>query len=168
MMNESPRLTIDGHVDRALSLSHADLAAMDSSGQIADVSQIDPKRAGGAVTLEALLAASQARNNARWITLHATSDDFHASIPLDEIRERGMVIYTLEGRPLPAKSGGPFRFYIRDFAACHSADVTECANVKFVDRIELSVERGYDNRPTEEEEHAELHRRQAEAEQGEP
>ena len=37
------------------------------------------------------------------------------------------------------------------------------ANVKFVDRIELSAARGLDNRPEEERAHAELHRRQTEA-----
>ena len=61
-----------------------------------------------------------------------------------------------------AKVGGPVRFFIPDHAACHVAEVDECANVKFVDRIELTHGRGFDNRPTEEEEHVELHRRQAE------
>ncbi len=70
------------------------------------------------------------------------------------------MIYALDGEPLPAKAGGPLRFFIPDFAACHSADVDECANVKFVDHIELTAARGRDNRPTDEAEHAELHRRE--------
>jgi DMSO/TMAO reductase YedYZ molybdopterin-dependent catalytic subunit len=81
---------------------------------------------------------------------------------LDAVLERGILIYRLNGEPLPTKAGGPFRFFIPNFAACHSAEVDECANVKFVDHIELSAQRGHDNRPLEDREHAELHRRQEE------
>ena len=104
-----------------------------------------------------LLELAGPRPEARWITLHAGRDDFHASIPLDQVRERAIIIYRHEGQPLPAAAGGPFRFYIRDYLACHSADIDECANVKFVDRIELSTERGHDNRPHDDEAHARLH-----------
>ena len=41
-------------------------------------------------------------------------------------------------------------------------DIDECANVKFLDHIELTAERGFDNRPEDEEEHARLHREQEE------
>ena len=159
-MSERVELIVDGHVERPLSLSFDDLRTIDANHQIADVSRVDAKRAGEAVWLSGLLELAGARDDARWITLHAAKDDFHASIPLDEVRDRALVIYSLGGKPLPNQSGGPFRFYIRDFATCHSADVTECANVKFVDRIELSSQKGFDNRPTEEEEHEALHRRQ--------
>ncbi|MCH7654204.1 MAG: molybdopterin-dependent oxidoreductase, partial [Chloroflexi bacterium] len=86
--------------------------------------------------------------------------DFHASVPLEAVREHAILIYQFNGEPLPLAAGGPVRFYIRDFAACQADDVDECANVKFLDRIELSVDRGFDNRPTDEESHEELHRRQ--------
>jgi len=154
-------LTIDGEVETALSLAFADLAAVAEAFQVRDVSRIDPKRAGDAVRLEGLLAAAGVKAEARWLTLHAGADDFHASIPLEAVRERAIVLYRLAEGPLPQKAGGPFRFFIPDFAACHTHDVDECANVKFVDRIELSRERGHDNRPQEEREHAELHRKQA-------
>jgi DMSO/TMAO reductase YedYZ molybdopterin-dependent catalytic subunit len=158
----SDYLTIDGEVDRPQRFSFADLAAFGEEHQVSDVSKLDPKRAGDAVRLNGLLAAAGVKAGATWLTLHASTDDFHASIPLDAVRERAIVIYRLAGAPLPAKSGGPFRFFIPDFAACHTHDVDECANVKFVDRIELSQQRGRDNRPAEERAHAELHRRQAE------
>ena len=69
------------------------------------------------------------------------------------------MIYRLNGQPLPRSAGGPLRFFIPDFATCHTAEVDECANVKFVDRIELSVERGLDNRPQDEQSHAKIHKR---------
>ncbi|MCE9603453.1 MAG: molybdopterin-dependent oxidoreductase [Planctomycetia bacterium] len=155
------RLVIDGEVDAPLRLSFADLAAIDAEFQIVDVGTLDPKRSGDAVRLEGLLQRSGVRPDAAWLTLHASRDDFHASIPLTAIRARAIVIYRLQGEPLPVAAGGPFRFFVPDFAACHSAEVDECANVKFVDRIELSAVRGFDNRPHDADEHAELHHKES-------
>lgn len=153
-------LKIDGAVERPTTFSFDDLTRLDEAQQVRDVSRLDPKRSGDAVRLEGLLAAAGMQPAARWLTLHATADDFHASIPLDAVRERAVVLYRLADGPLPAKAGGPFRFFIPDSASCKTAEVDECANVKFIDRIELSAERGHDNRPQEEREHAALHARQ--------
>lgn len=154
-------LTIDGEVDRPLTLSFDQLSKIDPAHQVIDVSRLDAKRSGDAVRLAALLQLAGVKPTARYLTLHASADDFHASIPLAAVRDRAVLIYRLNGEPLPTRSGGPVRFFIPDFAACHTAEIDECANVKFVDRLELSAERGHDNRPTEEEEHARLHQRQA-------
>lgn len=150
-------LTIDGAVERPLRLSLAELSALE--GQVPDVSQLVPGRQGVGVTLSALLAAAGVQPSAAWLTLHASADDFHASIPLESVREQGLVVYRLGDQPLPAKAGGPVRFLIPDVAACHTHEVDECANVKFVDRLELSATRGYDNRPEDERAHAARHRR---------
>lgn len=155
-----PTLTIDGQVEQPTTFSFADLAAVAAEFQVPDVSQIDPKCKGGAVTLAGLLALVRPKAGAKYLTLHALRDDFHASIPLDSVTDRAVVIYRLGSEPLPESAGGPMRFYIPDFAACHTSEIDECANVKFVDRIELSTERGYDNRPHDAAEHAELHERE--------
>ena len=155
-----PILEISGEVARPANLTVDDLAAIDAAAQIADVSTIDPARRGRAVTLEGLLAAVGALPSAVYLTLHASADDFHASVPLAAVRERGILIYQVDGAPLPVAAGGPVRFYISDHAACHSDEVDECANVKFVDRIELTRHRGVDNRPQDDESHEELHRRE--------
>lgn len=157
MTTSDTLLTIDGAVERPLRLSLADLSAL--PGQVPDVSQLVSGRQGSAVTLVALLAAAGIRPDAAWLTLHASADDFHASMPLDSVREQGLVVYRLGDQPLPAKAGGPVRFLIPDVAACHTHEVDECANVKFVDRIELSAARGFDNRPEDERAHAALHHR---------
>ncbi|HEV3024104.1 MAG TPA: molybdopterin-dependent oxidoreductase [Pirellulales bacterium] len=154
-------VTIDGEVERPLALTFADLAAFDAEHQVPDVSRLDPKRAGDAVRLAAVLQRAGVKPAAKFLTLHSSTDDFHASIPLDAVRDRAVLIYRLAGGDLPVRSGGPLRFFIPDFAACRTEEVDECANVKFVDRIELSRERGRDNRPSEEEEHAMLHLRQS-------
>ena len=72
------------------------------------------------------------------------------------------MIYSLDDGPLPEKSGGPARFLIPNPAACRTDEVDECASVKFIDHIELTTGKGHDNRPEDEDEHEELHRRQEE------
>jgi len=157
-------LRIDGLVGRPRDFSRADLAALPAEHQIDDVGRLDPKRRGRAVRLAGVLAEVSVLPEAGYLTLHASTDDFHASVPLASIVDRGILIYELDGGALPISAGGPVRFYIPDFAACHSAEVDECANVKFVDRIELTRDRGQDNRPHDEKEHAALH--EAEASKG--
>jgi DMSO/TMAO reductase YedYZ molybdopterin-dependent catalytic subunit len=111
--------------------------------------------------LQGILERVRPADNVKYLTLHASTDDFHASIPLADVRERAVIIYALAGAAMPTDKGGPARFFIPDHAACHTAEIDECANVKFLDRMELTAERGYDNRPTDEAEHAKLHEGEA-------
>jgi len=152
-------LRIDGEVSHSLALTFGDLAAIPPAQQVADVSRYHPKRQGDAVTLEALLAKAQPRPAATYLTVHATADDFHSSVPLEAVRGEGLVVYRLDGGPLPVKNGGPIRFLIRNPAACHTDELDDCANVKFVDRIELTAGKGRDNRPHDDAEHEKLHQR---------
>jgi len=159
MSNENV-LRIDGEVEKPRELTFSDLAAINASHQIRDVSQCDPKRQGDAVKLTGLLELIGAKSSAKYIGLHGTLDNFHASIPLAPVRDRAFLIYRLHGEPLDVKAGGPFRFYIPDHADCHTDEIDECANVKFVDHIELTAQRGFDNRPDDDEEHVKLHEKQ--------
>jgi DMSO/TMAO reductase YedYZ molybdopterin-dependent catalytic subunit len=150
-------LRIEGEVEHPLELTFDDLAAWPGANQLPDVSRFHPTRKGDGVTLESLLAKAVPNPRATYLTLHATADDFHASIPLAEVRGEGIVVYRLAGEPLPAKNGGPIRFLIRNPAACHTKELDDCANVKFVDRIELTAGKGRDNRPESDSEHEKLH-----------
>jgi DMSO/TMAO reductase YedYZ molybdopterin-dependent catalytic subunit len=152
-------LCIDGEVSQPLALTFDDLAAIPAAQQVSDVSRFHPTRQGDAVTLEALLAKSRPRPAASYLTVHATADDFHSSVPLAEVRGEGLVVYRLAGGPLPVKNGGPIRFLIRNPAACHTDELDDCANVKFVDRIELTAGKGRDNRPHDDVAHDKLHQR---------
>ena len=154
-------LTVEGLVARRLELRWEDLAAIEPAGQIANLEPAQPKRSGDAIRLSYLLDKAGALPDATYLTLHASADDFHASVPLAAVREQGRLIYRREGNPLPVSSGGPIRFFIPDHTACHTSEIDECANVKFVDRLELTAEKGHDNRPIEERAHAALHARQS-------
>ncbi len=158
-MNAPFVLKIDGEVERPTQLSFSDFAEIDQSFQVVDVSRIDPQRQGDAVTLNGVLQLVGVKPAARYLGLHAARDDFHASVPLEPIRDRAFFIYRVAGQALADKQGGPIRFYIPDFAECHTDEVDECANVKFVDHVEFTAERGFDNRPEDDQEHADLHDR---------
>lgn len=156
-MVHPPLLRIDGEVACPMTLSFADLAALDEQYQIRDVSRLIPKRHGDAVQLAGLLALVRPNNGVDYLGLHSSQDNFHASIPLEPVRDQAIVIYRLNGQPLSIEDGGPVRFYIPNHSHCHTSEIDECANVKFVDHIELTRGRGFDNRPTDEDEHARLH-----------
>ena len=152
-------LSICGDVTAPRALTFADLASIPAEHQVPDVSRIVPGRKGDAVRFAAILQLVQPKEAAKYLGLHSSTDDFHASIPLDAVADRALVIYRLEGQPLPVKAGGPVRFFIPDFAACHTDEIDECANVKFVDRIELTAQKGFDNRPHDGAAHEALHQK---------
>jgi DMSO/TMAO reductase YedYZ molybdopterin-dependent catalytic subunit len=156
-MSDEMVLRVDGAVKCPLEMTPADLAALPASEQVHDVSRFHPKRQGDGVTLEAILDRVQPRAEANYLTLHADKDDFHVSVPLAAVRAEGIVVYHRGGAALGVEQGGPIRFLIRDPAACHTDELDDCANVKFLTRIELSVRKGRDTRPTTDEEHRRLH-----------
>src|SRR5439155_7348 len=125
-------------------------------------SRFQPKRQGDGVALEAILEHARPLPEANYLTLHADRDDFHVSIPLAAVRGEAIVVYKLGENRLAPEQGGPIRFLIRDPAACHTDELDDCANVKFLSRIELSVRRGRDTRPGDDAAHAALHAAEAE------
>jgi DMSO/TMAO reductase YedYZ molybdopterin-dependent catalytic subunit len=156
-MTTTPLLRIDGAVARALDLTYTDLDAMPETDRVLDVSRFHPKRRGDGVSLDALLRLASPRPEANFVTLHAGKDDFHVSIPLAPLHGQGVVVYRVGDRPLGPDDGGPIRLIIRDPSACHTGDLDECANVKFLDRIELTERKGRDTRPADEAAHQALH-----------
>ena len=85
-MSDPVILRITGEVARPCELTRADLAAIDARHQIADVRTLAGGRKGTAVTLAGLLQFAGAKDEARYLGLHAAADNFHASIPLEGVR----------------------------------------------------------------------------------
>ena len=150
-------LRLDGDVRSPCQLDRGDLRQAHESAQVADIGQVVPGRQGRALTLVGLMRLVGVNDSARFLGLHASRDDFHASIPLDAVKERGYLVFEQDELPLSAKQGGPFRFLIDDVESCHTSEIDECANVKFVDHIEFTKERGCDNRPEDDAQHAARH-----------
>lgn len=140
-MSAIPVLSVDGLVKNPLRLAVDDLSRYPAEAQIADVSQLVPKREGRGVKLGAILATAQPLPQAKYITLHSSDGTFSASIDRAEIEARAILIYQKDGVPLPDTVGGPIRFVIPDFN-------DPCANVRGLGRIELSATPGRDTRPS--------------------
>jgi DMSO/TMAO reductase YedYZ molybdopterin-dependent catalytic subunit len=160
-MSDEIVLTVEGAVERPLRLSFTDLEAFPAADQVCDVSRFHPQRRGDGVTLDAILDRAGVQPAANYLTLHADRDDFHVSVPLDAARSQGIVVYRLGQDRLGAENGGPVRLIIRDPSACHTGELDECANVKYLSRIELAERRGRDTRPASEADHTALHESQA-------
>jgi DMSO/TMAO reductase YedYZ molybdopterin-dependent catalytic subunit len=159
-MDEPVLLKVQGLVEQPLELRFEDLARIPAASQVADISRFQPKRQGDGVVLEAILTQARPLAEANYLTLHADRDDFHVSIPLAAVRSEAIVVYKLGAHRLGPEQGGPIRFLIRDPAACHTDELDDCANVKFLSRIELTQRRGRDTRPADESAHAALHKAQ--------
>lgn len=156
-MPEHDSLQVDGEVEVPTRLTFEILCGVDQSFQIPDISQLVPSRKGTAIRLNGVLSLVKPTERATYLGLHSSSDDFHASIPLQAVRDSAIIIYRQDDAPLSRDGGGPFRFYIPNHAECHTSEIDECANVKFIDRIELTAEKGHDNRPDDDASHAALH-----------
>jgi len=151
--HENPRLTVAGTLDGpALALDARDLAALPQEAQVPDVGALVAGRKGRGVKLAALLERAQPARTARWLNIASSDAAFAVSVPIDEVRAEGIVVYELDGAPLSAEKGGPFRLLVRGHA-------DECVNVKQLTRLELSATPGRDTRPRDDAEHAALHKR---------
>jgi DMSO/TMAO reductase YedYZ molybdopterin-dependent catalytic subunit len=160
-MNDAVILTVDGRVERPLRLTFANLEELPDAAKVPDVSRFHPTRKGDGVTLDVVLARAGVLPSANYLTLHADKDDFHVSVPLEPLRGQGIIVYRLGSDRLGVEHGGPIRFLIRDPAACHTDQLDECANVKYLSRIELTERRGRDTRPADEKAHEALHEAQS-------
>lgn len=94
--------------------------------QVADISKLIPDRQGQGVWVREVLDHT---SNADAI-FYADDDRFSATVDLALVREQGLLIYGLEGHPLPASYGGPLRLII-------PGHDDRCANVKGVARVEI-------------------------------
>ena len=119
----------------AFELGFEDCAALPTAHQVPDLSALVPGRRGSALRFAALI--ERARPTAATRFVHVASEDggFTASLPLEDLRERGFVLYGLGGAPLPADLGGPFRLLIADSEDCS-------VNVKFLARVEFADGQG--------------------------
>lgn len=112
-MTQSATLRVDGLVASPRSFSFDDLRAFSEPEQVRDFTRFHPKRPGDGVTLRAILDRVAPAAEATYLTLHATRDDFAASIPLAAIVDEAVVVFELDGTPYPESKGGRFGFSSR-------------------------------------------------------
>ncbi len=101
---------------------------------VADVSILVPDRAGVAARISSLFAAASAPLDSEIVVVAA---DGYATPPVPaRAVQNGLLLHTLDGEPLPAGKGGPFRLLIPGDAGPGGP----CANVKAVVRIALRTQ----------------------------
>lgn len=105
------------------------------------------------VYLQSLLRRVRPLPTVRFISLRSPGDGFFVCVPIEGIAERAVILATTGGRPLTAREGGPFRFFIPGAPACQTAAIDACANVKHLEQIILSETPLEDTRPSSREEH---------------
>lgn len=146
-LTEKPRggpgtLAIDGAVVQPVSLDRTAMTQLPSEHQIDDVSAKMPSIRGRAITIKGLLDLPALKIDADHVTFHSGDGRYAATLTLAQAREFGLLLYELDGGPLPDGKGGPFRLVTPGLGDL-------CANVKAVSRIEVRVGAGKDTRPSE-------------------
>ncbi|HWC51497.1 MAG TPA: 2-dehydropantoate 2-reductase [Nitrospira sp.] len=135
-------VAIEGAVVQPVSLDRTAMRQLPSEHQIEDVSGKMPSMRGRAVTVKGLLDLPAMSIDADHVTFHSGDGQYAATLTLGQAKEFGWLIYEVDGEPLPAGKGGPFRLITPGLGDL-------CANVKAVNRIEVRVGAGRDTRPSE-------------------
>ena len=131
---------IDGAVVQPVSLDRAAIAALPAEQQL-DISTVMSNMKGKGIRLKALLDVPALAINADHVTVHSGDGKYSACLTLAQALEWGILLYEMDGEPLPESKGGPFRLVTPGLGDL-------CANVKGVARIEVTIGTGTDTRPS--------------------
>ncbi|MGB4068158.1 MAG: 2-dehydropantoate 2-reductase [Nitrospira sp.] len=136
----SGRVRIEGAVVQPISFDHAAIAALPVEHQL-DIATVMPGMKGRGIRLKGLLDVPALAIEADHIAFHAADGKYSACLTLQQARDHGVLVYELDGAPLPDTKGGPFRLVTPGLGDL-------CANVKGVARIEVTKGLGRDTRQT--------------------
>jgi DMSO/TMAO reductase YedYZ molybdopterin-dependent catalytic subunit len=136
------RLTIDGLVERPVTLDYRQLRRLPRAEQVSDFHcvtgwSVDHVRWAG-VRFRDLLATAGPTPAARAVTFTSAEQPYVDSLSLDQAElADAMLAYEMDGKPLPREHGAPVRVVIPEMYGYK--------NVKWVERITLvsSAEPGY-------------------------
>ncbi len=134
-------IRIEGAVVQPVTLDREALANLPAEHQVSDLGTIMPNVKGKAIRVKGILEVPALAIGADHITFHSQDGQFAASLTVKQAAEYGVLVYELDGQPMPESKGGPFRL-----VAPGLGDL--CANVKGVARIELTKGPGKDTRPS--------------------
>ncbi|TAJ24618.1 MAG: 2-dehydropantoate 2-reductase [Nitrospirae bacterium] len=134
-------LRIDGAVIQPIVLDRDALAGLPAEHQVSDVGVQVPGMKGRGVRVKGLLEVPALSIGVDHVTFHAQDGQFAASLTRQQAEDYGILVYQLDGAPLPEQKGGPFRLITPGLGDL-------CANVKAVARIELTIGSGRDTRPS--------------------
>jgi 2-dehydropantoate 2-reductase len=134
------RVRIEGAVVQPVSFDRAALASLPAEHQL-DIATVMPDMKGRGIRLKGLLEIPALAIDADHVAFHAADGKYSACLTLQQAREYGVLVYELDGAPLPDAKGGSFRLVTPGLGDL-------CANVKGVGRIEVTKGPGRDTRET--------------------
>jgi 2-dehydropantoate 2-reductase len=134
-------LRIEGAVVQPIVLDRESLTKLPAEHQVSDLGAIMPNMNGKAIRVKGILDVPALAIGADHVTFHSQDGQFAASLTVRQAMDHGVLVYELDGQPMPESKGGPFRL-----VAPGLGDL--CANVKGVVRIELTKGPGKDTRPS--------------------
>ena len=134
------RVRIEGAVVQHVSFDRAALGALPAEHHL-DVSTVMAGMQGRGIRLKGLLDIPALAIGADHVAFHAADGKYSACLTLQQAKEYGVLVYELDGGPLPDAKGGPFRLVTPGLGDL-------CANVKGVGRIEITKGPGRDTRET--------------------
>lgn len=134
-------IRIEGAVIQPLTLDREAIIRLPAEVQVSDVSTIARGFKGKGVRVKGLLDIPALAIGADHVTFYSQDGKFAACLTMTQAVEHGILIYELDGAPLPEQKGGLFRL-----VAPGLGDL--CANVKGVGRIHVSKGPGMDTRPS--------------------
>ncbi len=125
-----------------LNVSEATLAQLPQKFHIPDINSLMPGMKGKGIKVEGLLELREIPNDADHVTFISQDEKYSASLTMDQAREYGILVYEVDGQPLPFEKGGPFRLITPGLGDL-------CANVKNIGQIKVSTGPEKDTRPEE-------------------
>jgi DMSO/TMAO reductase YedYZ molybdopterin-dependent catalytic subunit len=113
----SYRLTVDGLVERPLTLTLDDLRAMPATQLVKDFQCVTgwrvPKVPWTGVQLSAVLEAAGVRSEGKAVSFGSFDGEYTESLTLDQARRPDVIVaYSMEGGPVSQMHGGPVRLYV--------------------------------------------------------
>jgi DMSO/TMAO reductase YedYZ molybdopterin-dependent catalytic subunit len=136
------KLEVAGLVDKPLTLTFADLTALPPTMLTKDFQCVtgwrvrDVKWVG--VRLSDLLDAAGVQAKGKAITFQSFDGSYSESLTMEQARRPDVIVaYSMEGKGIPARHGGPVRLYV--------APMYGYKSIKWLDRIEVvdAVQPGY-------------------------
>jgi DMSO/TMAO reductase YedYZ molybdopterin-dependent catalytic subunit len=109
-------LMITGAGERELALGYEDCLLFPKEHQVQDVSAIVRNRRGRALWMRGLLDGLPRAPKTQHVIVSTVDGSLEQAVtlPLAEVREHGLLVYSWDGKPLSYWHGGPFHLILTD------------------------------------------------------